>query len=78
MMDDLIKAGLLPLDAANELLRAQKNKLSNGDYSSLLQVMQRDGKFLLMAQHCFHICTATRKDIILHRYRYIAQNGTWR
>jgi type IV secretory pathway VirB10-like protein len=44
MMDDLIKAGLLPLDASNLLLQAQKDKMSPGLYAGLLRSLVAAGK----------------------------------
>lgn len=44
MMDNLIKAGQLPLDVANQLLDAQKNGISTTDYAAMLQKLVRDGK----------------------------------
>lgn len=44
MMDQLIKSGLLPLDAANELLAAQKRGVSPEEYAAILQRMVREGK----------------------------------
>lgn len=43
-MDAMIKAGTVPLDAANALLTAQKNNISASDYASELQKLVRDGK----------------------------------
>lgn len=43
-MDDLIKSGQLPLDAANSLLTAQKNNMSPAEYALMLQQMSRAGK----------------------------------
>jgi type IV secretory pathway VirB10-like protein len=43
-MDDLIKAGLLPLDAANLLLQAQKDGMSTSAYAALLRALVRAGK----------------------------------
>src|SRR3990167_2650953 len=44
LMDGLITNGSLPLDVANQLLTAQKNKVSVADYASLLQDMVKQGK----------------------------------
>ncbi len=44
-MDDLIKSGALPIETANQLLQAQKNKVSPSEYSGMLQQLARDGKF---------------------------------
>lgn len=43
-MDGMIKNGQLPLDAANDLLLAQKDKVSPSDYASQLQELVRQGK----------------------------------
>jgi type IV secretory pathway VirB10-like protein len=43
-MDDLIKNGQLPLDAANQLLAAQRNGMSTSDYAGALQDLVRQGK----------------------------------
>lgn len=43
-MDTLIKSGKLPLDIANQLLDAQKRKLSPAAYAALLQELARQGK----------------------------------
>ena len=44
MMDDMIKSGNLPPDAANQLLDAQRRGVSPADYANLLQKMVKDGK----------------------------------
>ena len=44
VMDGMIKSGQLPLDAANQLLAAQKANMSPSDYAALLQQLVRDGK----------------------------------
>lgn len=44
MMDQLIKSGQLPLDAANELLAAQKRGVTPEEYAAILQRMVREGK----------------------------------
>ena len=44
MMDEMIKAGLLPLDAANLLLQAQKDKVSTSAYAALLRSLVHAGK----------------------------------
>lgn len=44
MMDGLIKSGQLPVDAANELLRAQRNNVSPSEYADILQRLVREGK----------------------------------
>jgi type IV secretory pathway VirB10-like protein len=43
-MDAMIKAGKVPLDAANALLTAQKNNMSTSDYAAELQKLVREGK----------------------------------
>lgn len=43
-MDELIKSGAVPIDVANQLLQAQKDKMSPSDYAAMLQQMARDGK----------------------------------
>ena len=43
-MDAMIKAGQLPIDAANELLDAQKNNMTPAEYAALLQRLAREGK----------------------------------
>jgi len=43
-MDDLIKRGQLPLDAANDLLAAQKAEASTAEYASKLDKLVADGK----------------------------------
>lgn len=43
-MDAMIKAGQLPIDAANQLLEAQKNNASPSDYAAMLQDLVRQGK----------------------------------
>lgn len=43
-MDAMIKSGELPIDVANELLKAQKENMSSGDYAALLNKMVREGK----------------------------------
>ncbi|HVE45065.1 MAG TPA: TrbI/VirB10 family protein [Gammaproteobacteria bacterium] len=44
IMDDEIKKGALPLDAANALLKAQKEGISLAGYRSLLQKYAHEGK----------------------------------
>ncbi len=44
VMDDLIKKGQLPLDAANELLALQKQGVSTTDYAAKLQELVAEGK----------------------------------
>src|SRR3990167_989568 len=44
LMDSLITSGNLPLDIANQLLTAQKDKLSVADYAALLQDMLKQGR----------------------------------
>jgi polyhydroxyalkanoate synthesis regulator phasin len=44
MMDNLIKAGQLPLDVANQLLAAQRNGVTPTEYAALLQRLVREGK----------------------------------
>lgn len=43
-MDEMIKTGALPLDTANELLTAQKNRLSPTQYAALAQQLVSEGK----------------------------------
>jgi polyhydroxyalkanoate synthesis regulator phasin len=43
-MDDMIKAGQLPLDVANDLLKAQKDGATPAQYADLLQRLVREGK----------------------------------
>jgi polyhydroxyalkanoate synthesis regulator phasin/type IV secretory pathway VirB10-like protein len=43
-MDEMIKSGELPIDAANELLQAQKNNASIEDYAAMLNRMVKEGK----------------------------------
>lgn len=44
LMDGMIKAGQLPIDAATNLLEAQKRKVSPSDYAAMLQDLVRQGK----------------------------------
>jgi type IV secretory pathway VirB10-like protein len=44
LMDDLIKNGNLPLDVANDLLLAQKNKVSPAEYAAMLDNLVKSGK----------------------------------
>lgn len=44
MMDGLIKSGQLPVDAANELLNAQKEGVNPGQYASDLDRLTKEGK----------------------------------
>lgn len=44
VMDKMISAGQLPLDVANQLLTAQKNKVSPAEYSAMLQDFVKQGK----------------------------------
>lgn len=43
-MDDLIKSGQIPIDAANQLLNAQKNGATPSQYAEELQKLAREGK----------------------------------
>ena len=49
LMDGMIKAGNLPLDAANQLLTAQKDGVSSTDYGALLQEMVKQGRLSPMS-----------------------------
>ena len=44
LMDEMIKSGQLPLDVANQLLDAQKRKLSPAEYAAMLQDLVKQGK----------------------------------
>ena len=44
LMDTLIKSGLLPIDAANQLLMLQKNGATPADYAAELNQLVKDGK----------------------------------
>ena len=79
-MDALIKSGGLPLDAANELLQSQKNKMSPNDYAALLQRLAKEGKISpQVAQQLLAQYTQQRaKEIILQSITVLhqmARNG---
>jgi len=75
VMDDLIKSGQLPLDAANQLLEAQKNKMSPSDYAALLQKLVREGKISpAVAQRLLAQYTQQRaKEIIMQSIETLRQ-----
>lgn len=80
-MDGLIKSGQLPIDAANELLDAQKRNVSPSDYAAMLQRMVKEGKIspavaaqLLQQYNKQCVEEAISKHVVL--IRQMSENGS--
>lgn len=81
LMDGLIKSGALPLDAANQLLEAQRRGVSTGDYNGMLQKMVRDGKISAgtaqqLLQQYAKQCVREEMDKYLGMVNKLASDGT--
>lgn len=80
MMDNMIKSGELPLDVANQLLAAQKDKVPAEDYGALLQRLSQDKKISpqvakrLLAQYAQMQAQEAAKDNVA-KIKQMAQNG---